>query len=153
MLETGFQAPQFKLPDQDGNMVSLEDFKGKNLVLYFYPKDDTAGCTKEACNFRDELPRFKDLNAEVIGISADSVKRHKKFYEKYNLSFTLLSDENKETIQNYGVWKEKNNYGKKYMGIERTTFIIDGKGVIRNIFSKVKVDNHNSEVEEALKQI
>jgi thioredoxin-dependent peroxiredoxin len=153
MLEPGFHAPQFKLPDQDGNIVSLDDFKGKNLILYFYPKDDTTGCTKEACNFRDELPRFNELHAEVIGISADSVKSHKKFSEKYNLPFTLLSDENKQTVQDYGVWKEKNNYGKKYMGIERTTFIIDSKGVVRNIFRKVKVDDHNLEVEEALKKI
>jgi thioredoxin-dependent peroxiredoxin len=153
MLEPGFHAPQFKLPDQDGNIVSLDDFKGKNLILYFYPKDDSSGCTKEACNFRDELTRFKNLNAEIIGISADSVKSHKKFSEKYNLPFTLLSDEEKQTVQDYGVWIEKNNYGRKYMGIERTTFIIDGKGVVRNVFRKVKVDDHNLEVEEALKQI
>jgi thioredoxin-dependent peroxiredoxin len=153
MIEPGSKAPSFALPDQDGKTVSLEDFKGRNVILYFYPKDDTPGCTKEACNFRDEMPRFRNLNAEIIGISTDSVKSHKKFSEKYNLPFTLLSDENKEVVQDYGVWKEKNMYGRKSMGTERTTFIMDKEGVVKKVFRKVKVDNHNSEVEEALRQL
>jgi thioredoxin-dependent peroxiredoxin len=153
MIETGSKAPQFSLPDQDGNSVSLNQFEGKNVVLYFYPKDDTPGCTKEACNFRDNLPRFKNLNAEILGVSTDSIKSHKKFSEKYKLPFTLLSDENKETVEKYGVWKEKSLYGKKFMGIKSSTFIIDKDGIIRGVFRKVKVDVHNDEVEEALKKL
>jgi len=153
MVEQGSKAPLFTLPDQDGKKVSLKDFKGRNVVLYFYPKDDTSGCTKEACSFRDELHDLKKLNAEVIGISADDVKSHKKFSLKYNLSFTLLSDEDKKVINDYGVWKEKNMYGIKKMGIERSTFIIDKDGVVRKVFRKVKVDDHNKEVKEALKEL
>ncbi len=117
--------------------------KGKPIVLYFYPKDDTSGCTKEACNFRDEFPKFGKMKAEIIGVSADSVESHKKFAEKYKLPFNLLSDEKKEVVEKYGVWKEKNMYGRKYMGIVRTTFIIDASGKISKIFPKVKVDKHN----------
>jgi thioredoxin-dependent peroxiredoxin len=153
MIEPGSRAPLFSLPNQDGDTVTLSQFKGQNVVLYFYPKDDTTGCTKEACNFRDEMPRFKNLNAEVLGISADPVKSHKKFAEKYDLNFQLLSDENKEVVHEYDVWKEKNLYGKKSMGIERSTFIIDKDGIVRKIFRKVKVDGHNNEVEEALRQL
>ena len=152
-LKVGDKAPAFKLKNQDGESVSLSDLKGKPIVLYFYPKDDTSGCTKEACNFRDEFPKFGKMKAEIIGVSADSVESHKKFAEKYNLPFNLLSDEKKEVIEKYGVWKEKNMYGRKYMGIERTTFIIDANGKIGKIFPKVKVDDHNKEVMEALKEL
>ena len=150
MLKEGNKAPAFKLKNQDGKTVSLGDFKGKKVVLYFYPKDDTSGCTKEACSFRDGFPKFGKLNAEILGVSADSVESHKKFAEKYSLPFTLLSDESKKMIEKYGVWKEKSMYGRKYMGIERTTFIIDEKGKIKKIFSKVKVGDHDKEVLEAL---
>jgi len=153
MLEPGSKAPEFNLPDQSGKMISLKDLKGKNVILYFYPKDDTSGCTKEACSFRDELPDFNNLNADIIGVSADSIQSHKKFAEKYNLPFRLLSDESKEIIKAYDVWKEKNMYGIKKMGIERSTFIIDKSGIIRKIFRKVKVDHHNREVMEALKEL
>ena len=152
-LKVGDKAPAFKLKNQDGELISLSDLKEKPVVLYFYPKDDTPGCTKEACNFRDEFPKFGKMKAEIIGISADSVESHKKFAEKYKLPFNLLSDEKKEVIEKYGVWQQKSMYGKKYMGIVRTTFIIDASGKIRNIFPKVKVDEHNKEVMEALKEL
>ena len=152
-LKVGDKAPAFKLKNQDEDTISLSGLKGKPVVLYFYPKDDTPGCTKEACNFRDEFPKFGKLKAEIIGISTDSVKSHKKFAEKYGLPFNLLADEKKQVVQEYGVWKEKNMYGRKYMGIERTTFIINSDGRIANIFPKVKVDEHNKEVMEALKEL
>jgi len=152
-LEVGDRAPAFKLKNQDGELISLSDLKEKPVVLYFYPKDDTPGCTKEACKFRDEFPKFGKMKAEIIGISADSVESHKKFAEKYKLPFNLLSDEKKEVIEKYGVWQQKSMYGKKYMGIVRTTFIIDSSGKIRKIFPKVKVDEHNKEVIEALKEL
>jgi thioredoxin-dependent peroxiredoxin len=153
MLKEGQKAPSFSSVDQNGNTISLKDYKGKNVVLYFYPKDDTPGCTKQACNFRDELPSFKNLDAVILGVSADSSKSHKQFSGKYNLPFTLVADEDKKIIEDYGVWKQKSMFGKKYMGIERTTFIIDGEGVIRKIFPKVKVDNHNREVMDVLKEL
>jgi len=149
----GKKAPSFTLVNSEGKKVSLKDFLGKKVILYFYPKDMTSGCTAEACNFRDSFPDFGKLNSVVIGISADTSALHKKFAEKYMLPFELLSDENKEVIQKYGVWKEKSMYGKKYMGIERTTFIIDGKGVIRKVFPKVKVAGHIEEVIKTLKEI
>ncbi len=152
-LKVGDKAPAFKLKNQDGKTISLSGLKGKPIVLYFYPKDDTSGCTKEACNFRDEFPKFGKMKAEILGISADSVESHKKFAEKYKLPFDLLSDEKKETIEKYGVWQEKSMYGRKYMGIVRTTFIINSSGKISNIFPKVKVDKHNQEVMEALKEL
>lgn len=152
-LKVGDKAPAFKLKNQDEETISLSGLKGKPVVLYFYPKDDTPGCTKEACNFRDEFPKFGKLKAEIIGISTDSVKSHKKFAEKYGLPFNLLADEKKEVVEKYGVWKEKNMYGRKYLGIERTTFIINSDGRIANIFPKVKVDEHNKEVMEALKEL
>jgi peroxiredoxin Q/BCP len=152
-LKVGDKAPSFKLKNQDAKSISLSDLKGKSVVLYFYPKDDTSGCTKEACNFRDEFPKFGNMKAEIIGVSTDSVESHKKFADKYKLPFNLLSDEKKEVVEKYGVWKEKNMYGKKYMGIERTTFIIDPSGKISNIFQKVKVDEHNQKVMEALKEL
>lgn len=152
-LKVGDKAPSFKLKNQDGKIISLSDLKGKPIVLYFYPKDDTSGCTKEACNFRDEFPKFGKMKAEIIGVSADTVESHKKFAQKYKLPFNLLSDEKKEIVAKYGVWQEKSMYGRKYMGIVRTTFIIDPYGKISKIFYKVKVDNHNQEVMEALKEL
>ncbi len=153
MLEEGKKAPSFKLKDQNGSTVSLNDFNGQNVVLYFYPKDDTSGCTKEACNFRDDLPKFGKLDAVILGVSPDSVESHKKFASKYKLPFTLLSDEDKDIIKKYDVWKEKSMYGRKYMGVERSTFIIDKQGKIRKIFRKVKVDKHNDEVIAAIKEL
>lgn len=146
MLKEGDKAPEFSLKDSSGNTASLRDFRGKKVVLYFYPKDDTPGCTKEACGFRDNLPEFGKLNAVVLGISADSEESHQKFAAKYNLPFTLLSDPDKKVIQEYEVWKEKNMYGKKSMGIERTTFVIDENGRIMRVFPKVKVEGHVEEV-------
>lgn len=151
MIETGKKAPDFSLLNQDGKKISLKDFLGKKVVLYFYPKDDTSGCTKEACNFRDEFPKFTKTKAVILGVSPDSVKSHKKFAEKYDLNFDLLADEEKKVVEKFEVWKEKSMYGRKYMGVERTTFIIDEKGKIKTIFNKVKVDGHNKEVLEALK--
>lgn len=153
MVSEGKKAPLFKLKNQDGKTFSLDDFKGKKVVLYFYPKDNTSGCTAEACNFRDEFPKFKNVNAVILGVSPDSVESHKKFAEKYNLPFDLLSDEKRTILEKYGVWKEKNMYGRKYMGVERTTVIIDSDGKISKIFNKVKVTDHNKEVMEALKNI
>lgn len=152
MLKEGMSAPDFKAKDQDGNTISLSDYRGKNVVLYFYPKDNTPGCTKEACNFRDELDEFIDLNAVILGVSADSEASHKKFISKYELPFKLISDPDKKIIQKYGVWKEKNNFGIKALGIVRSTFVIDKNGKIKKIFDKVKVDGHNQEVKEALKE-
>lgn len=151
MIEEGKKAPAFKLKDQNGKVYSLKDFSGKKLILYFYPKDNTSGCTKEACNFRDNFSLFGKYNAVIVGVSGDSETSHKKFADKFSLQFTLLSDESKEMLQKYGVWKEKSMYGKKYMGIERTTFIIDENGIIKKIFPKVKVEKHIEEVLEALK--
>lgn len=153
MIKEGIKAPVFTLPDQNGNKVSLSDFIGKNIVLYFYPKDDTSGCTKEACQFRDAFPKFKGVNAVIMGISPDSVESHKKFEKKYNLPFTLLADEKKSVVEKYGVWKEKSMYGRKYMGVERTTFVIGGDGKIKKIFNKVKVPDHDKQVLDALKDL
>ena len=151
MVKEGKSAPSFKLKDQNGELVSLISLKGKNVVLYFYPKDDTSGCTKEACNFRDEFPKFSKFDAVILGVSPDSVESHKKFAAKYKLPFSLLSDEKKEVLEKYGVWQEKSMYGKKYMGVVRTTVVINEKGIVKKIFTKVKVDGHNIEVMEALK--
>jgi peroxiredoxin Q/BCP len=152
MLKIGDRAPSFSLKDSFGNKVSLKDYSGKIVVLYFYPKDNTSGCTKEACDFRDSFPEFKKLNAVVLGVSADSEKSHQGFTAKYKLPFTLLADPDKEVIQNYDVWKEKSLYGKKYMGIERTTFVIDEKGKILKIFPKVKVEGHVDEVKKVINE-
>lgn len=142
MLEIGTKAPVFELPDQNGEIHTLEEYKGKKVVLYFYPKDNTAGCTKQACGFGDLYPHFQEKGAVVIGISKDSVASHKKFEEKYGLPFTLLSDTELSAIQAYDVWKEKNMYGKKAMGVVRTTYLINEEGVIEKAFGKVKaVDN------------
>lgn len=145
------KAPDFSLLNDKGEEISLKDFKGKKVVLYFYPKDDTSGCTKEACDFRDKIKVFEKNKIVVIGVSKDSVKSHDKFRKKYNLPFMLLSDENLDVLKKYDVWKEKSMYGRKYMGIERTTFIIDEKGVIKEIYSKVKVDGHVDEVLSKIK--
>ena len=146
----GDPAPDFSLLGDDGNTHSLGELKGKKVVLFFYPKDDTSGCTKEACSFRDNLSPLKKKGAVVVGVSADSVESHKSFISKYDLNFALLSDEGRSTLENYGVWKQKSFLGRKYMGIERTTFIIDEKGKISHIFPKVKVDGHTEEVLNAL---
>jgi len=145
-LQAGDKAPDFSLPDGEGGTVSLKDLKGKKVVLYFYPKDDTSGCTREACSFRDNMSRVKKKGAVVVGVSTDGVDSHRKFAEKYDLTFPLASDEKKELVNAYGVWKEKSMYGRKYMGTERTTFVIDEKGRITHIFPKVKVDGHVEEI-------
>jgi peroxiredoxin Q/BCP len=151
-LKVGQKAPDFTLADDGGQKVKLSDFKGKKVVLYFYPKDDTPGCTKEACSFRDGFDAIKSRGAVVLGVSADSVDSHKKFKSKFELNFPLLADPDKKMIESYGVWKEKSMYGKKYMGIERTTFVIDPQGKISHIFPKVKVAEHYDEVLEALNE-
>jgi len=153
MVEEGKKAPTFTLENQDGKKISLKNFAGKNVVLYFYPKDNTSGCTKEACNFRDDFPKFGKMKAVILGVSPDSVQSHKKFSEKHELPFHLLSDEKKQVLEKYGVWKEKSMYGRKYMGVERSTFIIDKTSKVRRIFRKVKVDNHNDEVMKAIKEL
>lgn len=147
----GKKAPDFTLKDQDGKSVSLSDYKGKNVVLYFYPQDDTETCTKQACGFRDEFQLFKKLKAEIIGVSPDSVESHIKFKKKYNLPFTLLSDEDKKVIKKYDVWKQKIMFGNKYMGVERTTIVIDKDGKIKKIFRKVRLANHIEQLSDALK--
>jgi len=151
MIEIGKKAPAFTLLDDSGKKVSLSSFKGKKVVLYFYPKDNTPGCTQEACDFRDNFARVQAVGAAVLGVSADSVDRHRKFKQKYDLPFPLLSDESHEVLEKYGVWKEKKLYGKTFMGIERSTVIIDGKGKVTHFFPKVKVKGHVEQVLEALK--
>ena len=138
MLEIGTVAPDFTLPDQNGTTHSLSDYRGKKVILYFYPKDNTAGCTKQACNFKELMPQFREKGAVILGVSKDSVASHKRFEEKYGLPFTLLSDEEKTVLQAYDVWKEKMNYGKATMGVVRTTYLIDESGVIVRAFDKVK---------------
>jgi peroxiredoxin Q/BCP len=145
-LSTGGKAPAFSLKNSDGETVKLSDFKGKKLVLYFYPKDATPGCTKEACSFRDEHAQLKKRGVEVVGVSADDQKSHRKFTEKYSLPFTLLSDPDHEMIEQYGAWGEKSLYGKKYMGILRITYVIDEQGKIAHIFHKVKPETHAQDV-------
>ena len=149
-LKVGAKAPEFSVQNAEGQRVSLKDLRGKKVVLYFYPKDDTPGCTREACSFRDNITHLAKRNAVVIGVSVDSTESHKKFAGKYGLPFTLLSDEKKELVRSYGVWQKKSLYGREYMGTVRTTFVIDEKGIITNIFHKVKVDGHTAEVLEAL---
>ncbi len=148
------QAPDFNAEASTGKNISLKDFKGKkNVVLYFYPKDDTPGCTVQACGFRDEIKNIEKQNAVVLGVSPDSVMSHEKFIKKFGLPFILLSDEDKKIAQSYGVWVEKSMYGRKYMGVERTTFIIDKTGKITHKFSKVKPKDHEKEVLEALRNL
>ena len=150
-LNVGDKAPDFTMPTDGGGEVSLAALKGKAVVLYFYPRDDTPGCTKEACGFRDALPDFSGVGAEIIGVSRDTVAKHEKFKAKYDLPFTLGSDESGAVTEAYGVWVEKNMYGRKSMGIERATYLIDGDGVIRGIWRKVKVPGHVEAVLEAAK--
>lgn len=150
-LEIGDKAPAFVLPDQSGEPVKLKDFIGKQVVLYFYPKDSTPGCTKESCDFRDAIASIKKAGGVVLGVSFDGQKSHQKFIEKFALPFTLLCDEDKVVATAYGVYKEKSMYGKKYWGIERSTFVIDQTGKLKAIFRKVKVTGHVDEVLAALK--
>lgn len=150
MLEVGMKAPAFSLPDQNGEMHTLEDYKGKKVILYFYPKDSTAGCTKQACGFADLYPQFMEKGAVILGVSKDSVRSHKNFETKYNLPFTLLSDPELSCIQAYDVWKEKKNYGKVSMGVVRTTYLIDEDGVIVKAFNKVKAAENPAQMLEEL---
>jgi len=152
-VNEGDKAPEFTMPTDGGGSVSLKDMKGKAVVLYFYPKDLTPGCTKEACGFRDLMPDFSKVDAEIIGVSRDSVKRHDNFKAKYELPFLLASDEDGKVCESYGVWVEKSMYGKKFMGIERATFLIDGKGKVQKVWRKVKVAGHVEDVLEAVKAL
>ncbi len=152
MLNTGTKAPQFTLNDKDGNPVSLSDFLGKKVVVYFYPKDDTPGCTKQACAFAGAYEEFKSLNAVVIGISKDSEASHRKFAEKYGLNFVLISDPDLVAIKAYDVWKEKTLYGKTSLGVERSTYIIDEEGVIEKALPNVKPDTNAAEILEYLRE-
>ena len=152
-LKEGDKAPDFTLPASNGKTLSLKDFKGKNVVLYFYPKDDTPGCTVEACGFRDSIKKVESQDAVVLGVSPDDEKSHEKFIKKFNLPFLLLSDTQKKMSENYGVWVEKSMYGKKYMGVARTTFVIDKEGRIAKVFEKVKPEGHDEEVLGILKSI
>lgn len=150
-LKVGDKAPELSLPDQHGTQVTLKDNKGKQVVLYFYPKDDTPGCTKEACDFRDLEAQILRAGAVILGVSLDGKESHQKFIKKFGLPFSLLSDEDASVSKAYGVYKEKNMYGKTYWGIERSTFVIDGSGKLKAIFRKVKVDGHVDEVLTALR--
>ena len=149
MLKEGDKAPDFKSKDQDGNPVKLADLKGQRVVLYFYPKDDTPGCTKEACSFRDADDVYRKKGIKVFGVSTDDEKSHQKFISKFQLPFDLLADTDKSIVESYGVWGEKSMYGKKYMGTNRKTFLIDENGKIAKIFDKVNVEQHADEVLEA----
>lgn len=149
MLEEGDQAPDFSAKDQDGNDVKLSGFQGKKIVLYFYPKDDTPGCTKEACSFRDAKEVYAEKDIKVLGVSTDDEASHRKFISKFNLPFTLLADTDKKIVNDYGVYGEKNMYGRKFMGVNRKTFLIDEHGTIRKIFNKVNVSEHADEVLKA----
>ena len=150
MLDTGIKAPDFTLPDQNGEMRSLSDYAGKKVILYFYPKDNTPGCTRHACGFSELRPQFEEKGAVILGVSRDSVASHKRFEEKQGLSFTLLSDPELKVIQAYDVWKEKKNYGKVSMGVVRTTYLIDEKGMIVKAFDKVKAAENPAQMLEEL---
>lgn len=152
-IKEGDNLPRFSLPADDGSVVTNESLKGRKTVLYFYPKDDTSGCTKEACDFRDAFPRFGQTNARIIGVSPDSVESHRKFKTKYELPFQLLADEQRQLANAFGVWKEKSMYGRKFMGIERTTVIVDADGRVARIFPKVSVPGHVGQVEDALREL
>jgi thioredoxin-dependent peroxiredoxin len=145
-------APDFTLPASNGKEISLSDFKGKSVILYFYPKDDTPGCTTEACDFRDQHEQFEELNAVILGISPDPIKSHTKFIEKHGLPFLLLADENHEIAERYDVWKLKKNFGKEYMGIERSTFLINEEGILEKEWRSVKVKGHVEEALQVLKE-
>ena len=153
MAEVGKKAPDFTLPADGGGTVKLSDLRGKKVVLYFYPKDDTPGCTKEACGFRDALPQFSKIEAVILGLSKDSVAKHKKFKAKYELPFTLVSDEDGTVCEAYGTWVEKSMYGRKYMGIDRATFLIDEGGTLHAEWRKVKVPGHVDAVLQAARQL
>jgi peroxiredoxin Q/BCP len=150
MIQRGDPAPDFELPADDGGRVRLGDLKGRRVILYFYPKDDTSGCTTQACELRDALPRIDEKGAVVLGVSPDPVSSHQKFRDKYSLNFPLLSDPDHQVSDAYGVWKEKSMYGRKYWGIERSTFIIDEEGVVADVWRKVKPKGHADRVEEIL---
>ncbi|GAA5336808.1 thioredoxin-dependent thiol peroxidase [Thermus antranikianii] len=152
-MEPGTAAPDFALPDQDGRIHRLSDYRGKWVVLYFYPKDDTPGCTKEACGFRDRMGDLQELGAVVLGVSADDVQSHKRFAEKYGLNFPLLADPEREVILAYGAWGKKNLYGKEYEGVLRQTFLIDPEGRIAQVWRKVSPEDHAEEVAEALRAL
>jgi peroxiredoxin Q/BCP len=152
-VEEGRKAPDFTAPADGGGKLKLSELRGKPVVLYFYPKDDTPGCTTEACSFRDATPSLTKLKAQVVGVSKDSVARHDKFKAKHDLPFPLVSDEDGKICEKYGTWIEKSLYGRKYMGIDRATFLIDKDGVVRRVWRKVKVAGHVSEVEEALRAL
>jgi len=153
MLKLGKKAPAFSLPDQEGNVHTLSDYLGKWILLYFYPKDDTPGCTKEACMIRDHWPKFKKLGIQVFGVSVDPVKRHAKFVEKYDLPFTLLADEEKKIVQKYGVWGEKKFMGRTYLGTSRVSYLIDPEGTIAKVYEDVKPAEHAEEVLRDLKRL
>jgi len=153
VIKEGDKVPRFSLPADDGTTVTQESLRGRNTILYFYPKDDTPGCTTEACDFRDAFPRFGKGDADVIGVSPDNVESHRKFKKKFDLPFKLLADEQHELADAFGVWKEKTLYGRKYMGIERTTVVIDREGRVARIFPKVRVPGHVEAVENALKEL
>ena len=148
MLEVGMKAPEFHLLDKDGNPVRLSDFAGKKVILYFYPKDNTPGCTKEACSIRDNMPDFSRLNVKIFGVSRDSGESHRKFIEKQNLNFTLLSDPEHKVMEEYGAWGEKTLYGKKSMGVIRSTFVINEDGVIEKVYKKVNTATHGEDLKK-----
>lgn len=150
MLQVGTKAPDFTLPDQNGTLHSLSDYKGRKLILYFYPKDNTAGCTKQACGFSERYPLFREKGVEILGVSKDSVESHKRFEQKYGLAFPLLADPERKVIEAYDVWKEKNNYGKVTMGVVRTTYLIDGDGIIIRAEEKVKAADNPEDMLNAL---
>lgn len=152
-IEIGKKAPAFTLSDDQGNKVKLSDLKGNPVVLYFYPRDDTPGCTKEACAFRDRYDEMQELGAQLFGVSADSAESHVKFKEKYSLPFPLLVDEKHAMLEKYGAWREKNMYGKKSMGIQRSTYLIDGEGKVAKLWKRVRVDGHDQQVIDALTEL
>ena len=153
MIREGEQAPNFSLEADNGSVVTRDSLAGKNIVLFFYPRDNTTGCTQEACDFRDAFPRFGKIDAVVIGVSPDSLESHRKFKKKFDLPYLLLSDENHQLADNFGIWKEKSMYGRKYMGFERTTVIVDRKGRVVRIFPKVKIPGHIQEVEKTVREL
>ena len=152
-IEPGQRAPAFALTADDGTKVRLADLRGRPVVLYFYPKDDTPGCTREACAFRDQQGQFMRLGAAVLGVSADSIDSHEKFRDKYQLNFPLLADADHKVAEKYGAWREKNMYGKKSMGVQRSTFLIDAAGKVAKVWRAVKVDGHDQQVLEALAEL
>ncbi len=153
MIEVGTQVPDFCLPNQDDVEICLRDLRGRWIVLYFYPRDNTPGCTTEACDFTEAEPEFSDLNAVILGVSADSTKKHRNFIEKKSLGITLLSDESTQMMQQYGVWQLKKNYGREYMGIVRTTYIIDPEGIVAAVWEKVRVKDHVASVKARLQEL